>query len=251
MQKEEVFIGSGCVYDDSGCGCSMKIPIKTWKECKTLMEKIGFIFGKIIKFLGRRFQDIFSFINRVVKITRLDKLTNLFLKFLGKCRDKIKNATIRIFNKLIYPIFCNKCTKKIANSIYEKFLSPLGKTIKTIVNAIFVKFLWKTVICNPLTRKIFCRRPKGDTAKKTNRCAFCKNFKKRLCKALKSIADWTVMPIWNRIIWPIVIKIWEIGEKIFIGAASGICHESKKKAEKRKSHSFLKKSKFFKFLAIL
>ena len=67
--EDNVLIGSGVAIDSgssmSSCGKCVSIKIISWKECDTLSKIIGFISGRIIKFISNIASKSYRFIARI------------------------------------------------------------------------------------------------------------------------------------------------------------------------------------------
>ncbi len=216
---DNLLIGSGsgissgsCV---SGCGSSFSIKILSWKECDTISKKIGFIVGQSLNFMFEVMTTGCRLLLKTIRILRIDKLFEVFFKAIKGISNKLYNLTVSIFKTFLKPIFINKLTKKIAD---------ITKKICTSINDIIIKAFFTQKPGDP----VLCSSSSSSRVKQDSKISgIFKRFLNFIRTILKSVYDWTWVPLYNHILSPILNSIGDI----FLGVVGGVAQKEKKSQE--------------------
>lgn len=221
--NDRVECGSGVVVDSGSsgfsCGCSCSIKILSWSECDTISKKIGFIIGKSINLLSSLFSKTYELVlkipSKTIEILYIDKLYDLFHTIIHKITKKMKCFIENFFENCLKPVY-----NWTLSPLYNRVLSPIFSKIND----------FRIYLCNA----IFKSNISNETT--TSDCKISNIFNS-ISNGLKIINDWTLNPLWNRIIVPLsnwtVKPVWDkilvpifnsIGD-IFIGMIGGAFHK--------------------------
>lgn len=205
--------------ESSSCG-KTQIKLLEWKDCDTIPKKIGFLFGKVVNTLVTAGQ---TFWNNTVSILKLDKITKFFFDFLKIGYNKISffiEKTIEFVSNVFTSISNNNLVKKIKSHFYTYIFNPITDGISKLARFIFKTILWEK-ICLPVYERVIkpccckVREAKRSIAIDEDASAtWCikvsETLQVRLAplgRGLKTLANWTIVPIYNHIISPVLKAI--------------------------------------------
>lgn len=174
--------------------CSKKIdfeiPLLKWEDCNTLGKKIGYVAGRSINYVVSSAINLSS---KAAKVLHLNEVTQFFKKTIRSACNTAYNSiekVARSASKAIRSVFVNDVTKKMVNWTYDNVVTPLNNTIKKVANSALAESVYNG----------YCK------VKQATRSAL--NF---LCtegkKALKTLADWTIIPLYNKVLSPVGKRI--------------------------------------------
>ena len=208
--NNNVFVGSGIYSDSCGvCGCGCRFSVISWEECDTLSKKMGFIFGKVINCMINLVYKAYSLIFKTINILCFDKLFDLFSRIIRGGANKLYDVSVWIFKNCIKPIFINEITKKMCdiikvvfNGVNDYLISPIYELIKKIL---------PKPSC-PIKHKV------AEEKKDFKVVVIFNKFLHLINTGLKTICNWTIVPVFN---WTVKPLFHVIGD-IFVGMVSGV-----------------------------
>jgi len=234
----------------SSCSSKVKFEIQLlkWSECDTIGKQIGYIAGRSINTVV---STTINIAERTVKVLHLDDISRYAIKVM-------KSTCNWAGENIVKPM--NSCIKNVAKSIftqsrlenaakiYDQGVKKLGSFCKSCYNGLKTLADWTIVplnknVLSPLIRKIdsmidrlftklglYFRRNQeyapgqGPETKKRMNCNCCK-----LCiKTLKTISNWTIVPLYNHVISPVGRTLCDIAYGAFSGCFKPKTEDKKK-----------------------
>lgn len=230
---DQVFVG---FLASSSLGYGKAIHLKRWDECKTYGEMAGFIIGRPIQYVA---VNGWKLLRGAVQLFYLDKVSDYFFQFMGwSCSQSCNccNRVAEFTSDYIKPIFVNSCTRKAVSWTYNHVLTPVGETIswtydhvltpvgqaiRTLAKLIFKTLLWDRIcvpswnrVIRPIFSAVFSRPSTNKRVESVREGWLGKCFS----STFRTLADWTIVPLWNHLLSPLCHTIGEF----FTGVIGGV-----------------------------
>lgn len=187
---------------------SFEVNFLKWEDCDTVGKKIGYIVGRSINFMVSTGCSLF---NKVTGILPFGKVGNLFataFKWTTTTASYYLKRMYQISTNCIRSIFINNTTKSLAENVRKWILNPLSSCISKIKQ--FATYLWNNAL-SPLHKKVITpifNCLKSIVTKIMRLAGKGILYFSRLClKVCKSIANWTVVPLYKNLLSPLMKKI--------------------------------------------
>jgi hypothetical protein len=164
-----------------------QVNYRQWKDCNTLSLKIGYIVGNTIRFAVSNTSYI---IKKAVQIFHLDQAAQLFMKTFKWSANKFLKGSSIVINSAI------KGIKAIVNSTNSKIKNSSNCSGSTNINA--------------------------KTKKVTGLFSTVKSLSFKTYNVLKTISNWTIVPLYNRVLCPVGRFVFDLLKKSQPYCAKGL-----------------------------
>lgn len=195
--NDHLVVGSFATSSCSGSGCVKVIKLLKWEECDTVGKMAGFIIGKAINFTATKGSQLY---NKAVQLFYLDKVSHYFFRFMKRATAEMSQICRRI-SHYIKPLCVNETTRALASWAYDNVFTPLKRIVHRVAKFLFQTLLWDSVmvplykrVISPVFQKVFAHSRSSDRTE--NAC-------QPLFDTLKTLSDWTLTPLYTRVLKPV------------------------------------------------
>lgn len=188
-----------------------------------LCDLTTWIFKNCINIMTSLVTKTCSLISKTISILYIDKLFEVFYKTIKGVFNKLCDLATWIFENCIKTLFINKITKnmvelvkKISYQFNDYLIDPICKLFRKIFPEVSETTIVKASI------------DKADREKQDSKIAkIFEKFLNAIDTVLTTIFDWTLVPVCNRILFPVFKAVGDI----FVGIVGGCSQEEETSQE--------------------